>query len=60
LAANSASRDEPPGGPPGPPFHRFGISGLIATIIVVGVIIAIGIPQAVFRFASDLVRAMLR
>jgi len=55
-----APRDEPPGGPAGPAFHRFGVSGLIASLIVVGVIIAIGIPQAILRFAGELAQAALR
>jgi hypothetical protein len=53
-------QDEPPGGPPGPASHRFGLSGVIASIIVAGIIIAIGIPQAVFRFVTEFASAALR
>jgi hypothetical protein len=44
----------------GPASHRFGIAGLIASIVVIGVVIAIGLPQAVFRFAAELFSAALR
>jgi hypothetical protein len=53
-------QDEAPGGPAGPVSHRFGIAGLIASVVVIGAVIAIGIPQAVVRFAAELTRAALR
>ena len=53
-------QDEAPGGPAGPPSHRFGIAGLIASLVVIGVVIAIGVPQAIVRFAAELTRAVLR
>jgi hypothetical protein len=55
-----AGQDEPPGGPPGPENQRFGISGLIGSAIVIGAAIVVGIPQAIIRFATELVRAALR
>jgi len=41
-------------------FLGIGVPGVIGTGIVIGAAVAVGIPQAILRFATELVRAALR